>query len=215
LLKRHDIPAVYRVVKQEYEKRYAPVRGLAAVQREDPFRVLVTTILSARTKDETTCEVAERLFGFVKKPADFDRIPLRKLERIVFPIGFFRTKARHLKRLPRELAQRFGGKIPDTIEGLCELPGVGRKTANLVLSVAFDKPAICVDVHVHRIANRLGLIGTATPLETEMKLREILPVRFWKSWNPYFVSFGQTVCRPVRPRCAECPLRPYCCRVGV
>jgi endonuclease III len=112
--------------------------------------------------------------------------------------------------LPDVLQKEFDGKIPDTIDGLCKLPGVGRKTANLVVTVAFNKYGICVDVHVHRISNRLGLLQTKTPLETEMKLREILPKRYWKSWNSYLVSFGQTRCRPVSPQCTDCPVKPYC-----
>jgi endonuclease III len=214
-MKAADVPAVNRILKREYRKRHAPIVELVNAQTEDPFKVLVTTILSARTKDEMTAEVAERLFTVVDRPADLQRIPRRRLEKLIFPIGFFRTKARHLKQLPRALDVRFAGRIPDTVEELCELPGVGRKTANLVVAVAFDKPAICVDVHVHRICNRLGLLKTRTPLETEMTLRKILPIRYWKTWNSQLVSFGQTVCSPIRPKCPFCPIARYCERVGV
>lgn len=208
-----DIAAVHRILKREYARRYAPVARLAMARTDDPFRVLVTTILSARTKDETTIEVAKRLFQAVRKPADFRRFSLRQIERLIFPIGFYRTKARHLRRLPDVLDRRFGGRIPDTMEGLCELPGVGRKVASLVLTDAFDKPAICVDVHVHRIANRTGLVKTRNPFQTEMALRASLPPRYWKTWNFLFVSFGQTVCTPLRPHCKTCPILRYCDRV--
>jgi endonuclease III len=137
------------------------------------------------------------------------------MEKLIFPIGFFRTKARHLRQLPAVLHEEFGGRIPDGIDDLCRLPGVGRKTANLVRSVAFDKPAICVDVHVHRICNRLGLLKTKDPEETEMRLRKILPVRYWKTWNRYLVSYGQTICTPRNPKCEDCALYTYCRRVGV
>jgi len=210
-----DIPKVNRVLKREYAKRHAPIVELVHAQTRDPFRVLVATILSARTKDETTAEVTKRLFAKLKTPADFRKVPLRRLEKLIFPIGFWHTKARHLKLLPKVMDEKFGGRIPDSIEELCELPGVGRKTANLVVTLAFDKYGICVDIHVHRICNRLGLLVTRTPLETEMTLRDILPRRYWKTWNSQLVSFGQTVCRPTSPRCSTCPLRGYCDRVGV
>lgn len=214
-MNRANIPSIDRILKREYARGRAPVVAFEAARTREPFRVLVSTILSARTKDETTAAVSRRLFKIVKCPADIEKLSQRELEKIIFPIGFYRTKAKHLKQLHRVLAERFDGQIPDTIADLCELPGVGRKTANLVVTAAFDKPGICVDVHVHRICNRLGLLKTKTPLETEMRLRRILPKRYWKTWNSYLVSFGQTVCRPVGPRCGECPLRQYCRQVGV
>jgi len=214
-MKTADIPRVNRILKREYEKRHAPIIELIAAQTRDPFKILVSTILSARTKDEMTSAVSRRLFKHVHRPGDFRALSQKQLEKLIFPIGFFRTKAKHLKQLPDALDEHFGGKIPDSIEDLCKLPGVGRKTANLVRAVAFDKPAICVDVHVHRISNRLGLLKTTTPFDTEMKLREILPVRYWKTWNRFLVSFGQRTCTPLRPKCPACPLQRYCSRVGV
>ena len=181
-----------------------------AAQTHDPFKVMVGTILSARTQDQTTAEACGRLFARVQTAADLRQVPLAELERLIFPVGFYHTKAKHLKRLPEVLDAQFGGRIPETVEELCELPGVGRKTANLVVVLGFDKPGICVDVHVHRICNRLGLLKTSTPFETEMTLREILPPRYWKTWNSYLVAFGQTQCRPVRPHCGDCPLRRWC-----
>jgi len=210
-----DIPIVHRVLKKEFEKRKAPVIELIQAETRDPFKVLVATILSARTKDATTADVTRRLFKVVNGPSDLVRFSQKRLERLIFPTGFFRTKAKHLRELPAVLERRFGGRIPSSIDDLCELPGVGRKTANLVRSVAFDKHAICVDVHVHRICNRLGLLKTPTPFETEMTLRKILPKRYWKTWNSFLVSYGQTICRPVRPQCPECSIAQYCGRIGV
>ena len=205
-----DIPAVNRLLKQAFHSVRAPIIDLVAIQTRDPFMVLVGTILSARTKDACTAAACGRLFQKVKSPDDLRRIPLAELEKAIYPVGFFHDKARHLKELPNVLDAKFGGVLPDTVEALCELPGVGRKTANLVVALGFDKPAICVDVHVHRITNRLGLVHTKTPYETEMTLREILPVRYWKTWNSYLVSFGQTCCTPRNPHCADCPIAAYC-----
>lgn len=214
-MKPDEIGAVHRLLKKEYARRQAPIIELIQAQTGDPFCILVATILSARTRDETTAAVCKRLFQVVRAPHDFDALSLPELERLLHPIGFFRTKAQHLKALPAALDQLFAGRIPDTIEELCRLPGVGRKTANLVRSVAFDKPAICVDVHVHRISNRLGLLRTRSPLETEMTLRRILPVKYWKTWNRQLVSFGQTVCTPLNPHCNQCVLTRHCARAGV
>ena len=210
-----DVPAVNRILKREFAKKRAPVVELVQAQTRDPFKILVATILSSRTKDAATAAAVGRLFTHVDVPADLSRITLRRLEKLIFPVGFYHVKAKHLRELPRVLQEKFGGRIPKTVEELCELPGVGRKTANLVVSVGFDLPAICVDVHVHRICNRLGLIETREPLQTEMKLREILPRRYWKTWNSQLVSYGQTVCTPVSPKCSECVIRKYCAQVGV
>ena len=209
-----DIPAVDRLLKREFVAHQAPIIELIEAQTHDPFCVLVGTILSARTKDQCTSGAVRRLFaekrGEVFSPDDLERLTQKRIEELIFPVGFFRDKARHLKELPKVLREKFGGVLPNTVEELCELPGVGRKTANLTVAVGFDLPAICVDVHVHRICNRLGLIRTKTPFDTEMTLRRILPVKYWKTWNSHLVSFGQTRCAPLRPKCADCPIRRYC-----
>ena len=210
-----DIPAVNRRLRIDYEQNQAPIIELIKAQGADPFRILVATLLSARTKDETTAVVCERLFKQIRRPEDIRPLSQRQIEKLIFPIGFYRTKAKHLKALPDVLTDVFDGEIPQTIEELCQLPGVGRKTANLVVINAFDKLGMCVDTHVHRISNRLGLIETRTPGESEMALREILPKRYWKTWNRHLVSFGQTRCRPIGPRCDGCPLHHCCDRVGV
>jgi len=209
-VKDKDIPTVNRILKKEYNLYDSPVVEFVHAQTRDPFKVLVSTILSARTKDQTTTEVVGRLFKKVNNANDLKKIPLKELEKLVFPAGFFRVKAKHLKQLPLVLEKEFDGKIPEDIDGLCKLPGVGRKTANLVVTVAFDKYGICVDVHVHRISNRLGLIKTKTPLESEMALRKILPKRYWKTWNSQLVSYGQRTCKPINPQCGICKIRKYC-----
>jgi len=209
-----DIPTVDRLLKKEFVAHQAPIIELIEAQTHDPFCVLVGTILSARTKDACTTGAVRRLFaeksGEVFAPEDLDRLTVKQIEKLIYPVGFFRDKARHLKELPKVLREKFGGVLPKTVEELCELPGVGRKTANLTVAVGFDLPAICVDVHVHRICNRLGLVKTKTPFETEMALRAILPVKYWKTWNSHLVSFGQTRCAPLRPKCEDCPISRFC-----
>lgn len=211
-----DVPEVNRLLKKEFISHDAPIIELIEAHTRDPFCVLVGTILSARTKDACTAGAVERLFGTLRErfggvtPEGLEKLSVSQIEKLIFPVGFFREKAKHLKKLPSVLKEKFNGVLPQDVEQLCELPGVGRKTANLVVAVGFNKPAICVDVHVHRITNRLGLIKTSTPFETEMALREILPVRYWKTWNSYLVSFGQTRCAPRNPHCEGCPIRKYC-----
>lgn len=206
-----DIPAVDRILKKDFSAHPAPVVELIEAQTRDPFAVLVATILSARTKDACTAGAVGRLFAKGgNTPDGLARLETGTIERLIYPVGFYRDKARHLKALPGALKEKFGGVLPRTVEELCELPGVGRKTANLTVAVGFSLPAICVDVHVHRITNRLGLVKTKTPLETEMALRRILPVKYWKSWNSHLVSFGQRRCGPRSPRCADCPIKRYC-----
>ena len=214
-MKPPDIPAVYRLLRRHHQRQSTPVADFQRVRTNEPFRVLVAAILSARTRDETTAEVSTRLFRHAHSLRDLRRFTAPELEQLIFPVGFYRTKARMLRRLPDVADELFGGRIPETVEELVQLPGVGRKVANLVVAEAFGKPGICVDVHVHRITNRLGLLRTKTPFETEMALRHILPPRYWRKFNPYLVGFGQTICLPARPRCGVCPLYTYCDRRGV
>ncbi len=207
----NDIPAVDRALKREFKAHPAPIIELIEAQTHDPFCVLVGTILSARTRDACTAGAVRRLFAAGgDTPEGLRRLSIGRLEKLIHPVGFYHDKARHLKALPDALDREFGGVLPRTVEELCKLPGVGRKTANLTVAVGFDLPAICVDVHVHRICNRLGLVRTKTPLETEMTLRRILPIRYWKTWNSHLVSFGQTRCGPIRPHCEDCPIRRHC-----
>jgi len=186
-----------------------------AAERRDPFRVLIACLLSLRTKDETTGPAAARLFALADTPEAMRRLPAKRIERAIFPVGFYRTKARVLLGVCRDLLERFGGQVPDDIDRLLTLKGVGRKTANLVVTQGFNKPGICVDIHVHRISNRLGYVKTKNPTETETALRKQLPRRYWIGYNDLLVSFGQNICHPVSPRCSACPVRPRCARVGV
>jgi endonuclease-3 len=186
-----------------------------AAERRDPFRVLVACLLSLRTKDETTGPAAARLFALADTPEAMRRLPAKRIERAIFPVGFYRTKARVLLGVCRDLLERFGGQVPDDIDRLLTLKGVGRKTAKLVVTQGFNKPGICVDIHVHRISNRLGYVKTKNPTETETALRKQLPRRYWIGYNDLLVSFGQNICHPVSPRCSECPVRARCARVGV
>ena len=190
-----------------------PIVDLIAVQTKDPFKVLVATIMSARTKDEVTAAASARLFAKAETPAELDRLAEEEIATLIKPVGFFHSKAKYLKELPTALS-KFGGQVPAEIDELVTLPGVGRKTANLVRAVAFDLPAICVDTHVHRIMNIWGYVTTKTPLETEMALRKILPPRHWLTVNGLLVAFGQSLCKPVSPHCDECPLTD-CPKIGV
>jgi endonuclease-3 len=181
----------------------------------DPFRVLIACLLSLRTQDTTTGPAAARLFALADHPAAMLRLTPRQIERAIYPVGFYRTKARAILGICRDLLDRFGGRVPDDIDALLTLGGVGRKTANLVVTVGYGKPGICVDTHVHRISNRLGYVKTRTPEETEMALRGKLPRRYWIGYNDLLVTFGQNVCAPISPRCSTCPVHTLCPRIGV
>ncbi len=192
-----------------------PIVTLIAETDRDPFKVLVSTVLSARTRDEATAEATRRLFEAAPTPEEIGALPLDELERLIFPVGFYRTKARNLQLAMAVLCERFGGDVPQTVAELVELPGVGRKTANLVVTEGFRRPGICVDTHVHRITNLWGYVDTKTPLETEMALRRKLPRSQWIDLNRTLVSFGQKLCLPVSPWCSRCPVKEWCPRLGV
>lgn len=210
-----NIDAVMRELEKHFKLVKTPIVDLIQVQTKDPFKVLVATILSARTKDETTARASAALFAVVKNADDLEKIDAVKLNSLIGQVGFHNSKTKHLKQLPKVLKERFGGVVPSEIDELLELPGVGRKTANLVRAVAFSLPAICVDVHVHRICNRWGYVSTKTPFETEMALRKVLPGKYWLTVNSHVVAFGQNLCTPRKPRCSGCPIYKYCARVGV
>ncbi len=192
--------------------------ALMAVSRttgRDPFKILIGCLLSLRTRDETTGPAADRLFALADTPAGMLALPRRTIERAIFPVGFYRTKAKVLHRVCHDLLDRFGGRVPADLDALLTLHGVGRKTANLVVTFAFGLPGICVDTHVHRITNRVGFIRTRTPEQTEMALRRRLPRRHWIELNDLLVAFGQTICHPTSPRCSVCPIEDRCARIGV
>ncbi|HOZ00808.1 MAG TPA: endonuclease III [Candidatus Syntrophosphaera sp.] len=210
-----DIDAVMQELEKHFHQVKTPVVDFIQAKTKDPFKVLVATILSARTKDETTTKAVTELFKVVHKANDLDKLSTAELDSIIRQVGFHNDKTKHLKQLPQVLRDRFGGQVPAEIDDLLQLPGVGRKTANLVRAVAFGLPAICVDVHVHRISNRWGYIKTKNPLESEMALRKILPEKHWLTYNSYVVAFGQNLCYPRKPRCSACPIYQYCQRIGV
>jgi endonuclease III len=214
-MKDRDIHACMRVLKQEVRRWTEPVVGIVAKASSDPFQILIATILSLRTRDQTTAEASEGLFRLAKTPRTMSRLSARQIERAIYPVGFYRTKARQIRQICHDLLDRYGGRVPDSIPELLTFKGVGRKTANLVVTLGFGKPGICVDIHVHRISNRWGYIRTRSPAESEEALRGKLPKEYWIVYNDLLVPFGQNICTPVSPRCSECKLRRYCSRVGV
>jgi len=213
-MKADDIGKVIGLLREAYKRFREPVVTEIAKDR-DPYRVLVSTVLSLRTKDEVTRDASLRLFEKAPTVYELDRLSENEIAQLIYPVGFYTTKAKNLKRIARIIIQEHNGKVPDTLEELLKLPNVGRKTANLVLSKGYGKPAICVDTHVHRISNRLGLVRTKNPEETEFALMEILPKKYWIEFNDLLVPFGQNLCKPVSPHCSVCPLYKYCDRIGV
>jgi endonuclease-3 len=206
---------VVRALRRHTRAWRATAVAEVAAEERDPFRVLVACLLSLRTQDTTTGPAAARLFRLADTPAAMLRLSPRTIERTIFPVGFYRTKARVLRAVSRDLLTRFGGRVPADLDALLTLKGVGRKTANLVVTVGFARPGICVDTHVHRISNRLGFVRTATPEQTEWALRAKLPRRYWIEINDLLVTHGQNVCRPISPLCSRCPVALLCLRVGV
>lgn len=212
-----NVEAVMRLLARAIDGLELPaVEKISESQEEDPFQVLIATLLSARTQDGTTLAASTRLFKRARTPRTMAGLRVKQIERLIYPVSFYRQKAKHVRATCRMLVERFGGHVPATMEELLRLPGVGRKTANLVLILAFKSERnICVDTHVHRISNRLGWVRTRTPEETEQALYRATPFRFWPHINLYLVTWGQNVCRPVYPRCPECVIRPLCPRIGV
>jgi endonuclease-3 len=203
------------LVRKEVKQYQLPIVTLVAQTEGDPFKVLISTMLSLRTKDAVTAAATRRLLGVAGTPQRMALLPERSIERLIYPVGFYRTKARAIRRTCALLVEEHGSKVPDEIDTLVRLPGVGRKTANLVLTLGFRKPAMCVDTHVHRISNIWGYVKTRTPFETEMALRAKLPKRHWHEYNDLLVSFGQHLCVPASPKCSVCPLASMCPRIGV
>lgn len=209
-----NIHSVVRILREEVRNYREPAVTVVARRRE-PFRVLISCLLSLRTKDDVTAAASSRLFSIADTPAGIGHLPLDVIEKAIFPVGFYRTKAATLRRVSLEILDRYGGRVPDQIDELLALKGVGRKTANLVVTLAYGKPGICVDTHVHRISNRLGWVATRTPESTETALREVLPSEYWIEINDLLVTYGQNVCTPLSPRCSVCRIHGLCPRVGV
>jgi len=215
-MRRDQIHAAVKLVRQEVGRWQEPVLGVVAKQSDrNPFLILISCLLSLRTKDKTTREASDRLFAMARNPASMLKLPLKKIERAIYPVGFYRTKAKSIHQICRRLIETYEGTVPDSIDELVTLPGVGRKTANLVVTVGFQKPGICVDVHVHRISNRWGYIKTKTPEESEKALRRKLPKQYWITYNDLLVPYGQNLCLPISPWCSTCKLADLCDRVGV
>jgi endonuclease-3 len=182
---------------------------------QSPFRVLISCILSLRTQDATTAKASHRLFALADSPETMLKLTAKKMEKLIYPVGFYRTKAKNILEICQTLIDRHAGQVPDSIDELLKFRGVGRKTANLVVTLGYRKAGICVDTHVHRISNRWGYVKTATPEKTEFALRDKLPKKYWIEFNDLLVSFGQHLCRPISPVCSQCPIAQYCNRVGV
>lgn len=180
---------------------------------KNPYLVLIACILSLRTNDKTTYPATLRMLELAKTPKEMKNVSVEDLSKAIYPVGFYENKARQIIELSKTIDEELNGQVPDEIEDLIKFKGVGRKTANLVLSLGFNKPAICVDVHVHRIFNRLGYIKTKTPEETEFALREKLPQKYWIDINTLLVTHGQNVCKPIKPKCSECPIARYCAKI--
>ncbi len=191
------------------------VTTVAEQYRRDPWAVLVSTIISLRTKDEVTIVASKRLLEKAGNPKELNAMKAEKIEKLIYPAGFYRNKAASLKKIASILLEQYGGKVPSSMEELLALPGVGRKTANLVLTEAFDLDGLCVDIHVHRISNRCGWLNTKTPEDTETALREILPRNYWKRINYLLVLYGQKLCRPVSPFCSQCVIKKHCSHNGI
>lgn len=200
-----EIETVFSILDQNRLKTM-----LELLENYTPFQKLIATLLSARTRDSTTIPIVQETFKHYPTPKDFVTLPQPKLEKMIYGIGFYRTKAKHIKKLSAILLEKYNGHVPRTMEELTSLPGVGRKTAHCVLAYAFHQPAIAVDTHVHRISNRLGWVRTKTPEETELKLQKLIPQRLWTTVNAVFVAHGQSICAPINPKCAICPVKQYC-----
>jgi endonuclease III len=215
-MRQDQIHEAIRILKRDVRQWQEPVVGvIARTSARDPFRILISCLLSLRTKDKTTSEASARLFARAHTPRGLLNLPRRTIERAIYPVGFYRTKAKAIHAICRRLLDVYGGTVPDSIDELVTLPGVGRKTANLVVTVGYNKPGICVDIHVHRISNRWGYVKTAKPEETEQALRSKLPGRYWIIFNDLLVPYGQNICQPVSPFCSRCRLAGLCDRVGV
>ena len=214
-MKDSQINIVIKVLKKELEVGSMPIVSHLAENQRDLFVILISTLLSLRTKDEVTAVATEKLFELASTPDEMLKISLNKIAETIYPVGFYRVKARNIHHACRELIERFSSKVPDSIDDLLSIKGVGRKTANLVVSLAYGKDAICVDTHVHRISNRLGYVKTKTPEETEFALQKKLPRRHWIIYNTIMVAFGRKTCKPVSPLCSRCPINKYCNRTGV
>ena len=214
-MKPADIHVVIAILREEYKNWRTPAVTIVAQCNGSPFKVLISCIISLRTKDEVTALASARLFARAQTPETMAGLSADEISQLIYPAGFYRTKAEQIALLSRRLVEEYHGTVPDDLDELLDFKGVGRKTANLVITLGFGKPGICVDTHVHRICNRLGYVATKTPDETERVLRSQLPSEYWIEINDLLVAFGQNHCYPVSPRCSNCRLSSICDRIGV
>jgi endonuclease III len=210
-----EIHSAIRILRREVPKWDTPVVTLMAETYESPFRVLISCILSLRTQDATTAKASHRLFAVADSPQAMVKLTSKKIAKLIYPVGFYKTKAMQIVEMCQTMIDRYDGQVPDEIDELLKFKGVGRKTANLVVTLGYNKPGICVDTHVHRISNRWGYIKTVTPEKTESALRAKLPKNYWIEYNNLLVNFGQHLCRPISPLCSACPVKKYCRQLGV
>ena len=210
-----DIDAIIASLQITYRSLKKPIVTELVETNRNPYHVLISTVISLRTKDEVTRDASRKLFERAGTPYEMVKLSADEIAQLIYPAGFYRNKAKTIRDVSRTLIDRYGGIVPDDIDDLLKLKGIGRKTANLVLTLGYDKDGICVDTHVHRIMNRIGYVVTKTPDETEFALREKLPKQYWKEINSYLVAYGQYICKPVSPLCSQCPIHAYCHRVGV
>lgn len=206
---------VIHILQEEVKHWNVPIITLIAQTKKDPYRVLIGTVLSLRTKDQVTAKACERLFAEADTPEKMLELSEKKIGELIYPTGFYKTKAKNILLISKKLLEEFHGRVPDDIDTLLTFPNVGRKTANLVVIEGYDKPGVCVDVHNWRILNRLGYLRAKDPLETEMGIRKKLPQEYWNKLNYILVAFGQNTCVPVSPKCSQCPVKEYCERKGV
>jgi endonuclease III len=211
----HDLAETFERLRAASRDWMQPIVTEMANRGASHFEILIAAVLSARTLDTVTVKVYPKLFALAKTPRAMAALSEKEIETAIRSVAFPAQKAKQVRELSRLLVEKYDGRVPETIEELVQLPGVGRKVANLVVVEAFDQPGICVDTHVHRITNRWGYVKTKTPEETEMKLREILPPRHWKEINPLLVALGQNICRPTSPKCSVCPIAEFCAKLGV
>jgi endonuclease III len=210
-----DIHAAMAALQEHMPQFAQPIVDEMGAAQQSPYRILVATILSLRTRDTLTAVVAPRLFAVADTPATMLELSEERIAELIYPVGFYRNKARSIRQVSRILLDQYAGRVPADLEALLALPGVGRKTANLVLTMGFGLPGICVDIHVHRISNRWGYVNTKTPDATEMVLREKLPAEYWLPINGLLVTLGQNICHPTSPRCSVCPVAEWCEQIGV
>ena len=214
-MKDRDIHAAIRILRREVPKWQTPIVTLMAETYDSPFRVLISCILSLRTQDATTARASHRLFAVADSVETMAQLTAKKIEKLIYPVGFYKTKAKNILEICQTMIDRTNGEVPDEIDELLKFKGVGRKTANLVVTLGYQKPGICVDTHVHRISNRWGYVKTKTPEKTEFALRAKLPKQYWIGYNDLLVSFGQHLCRPISPLCSQCPVKKYCKQIDV